>query len=95
MSFPIPDVLDAVVLEAHNKARKLVAAHIDDFYQFNGLTTIETHLVWFARTLQHWKAVVVSPMLPQKYFEVTYNGDKKETYIDVYYKDRNVVVSDQ
>lgn len=43
------------------------------------------HLVWFARELQNMKALFMLHH-SHKYWEVTYNGDKNEMYIDTYDK---------
>jgi hypothetical protein len=54
----------------------------------------EVYVVWFNKQLQNWKALVSTTLPDQKYYEVTYNGDKKETYIDIYLKVKNVVAPD-
>ena len=45
----------------------------------------DMYVVWFCKTLQNWKALV-SGVNIKEYIEVTYNGDKGETYVDVYKK---------
>lgn len=47
-------------------------------------------LVWFSKTLQNWKALVITTLPGSYYYEVTYNGNKEETYVDVYKKIENV-----
>jgi hypothetical protein len=54
----------------------------------------DVFIVWFAKVLQNWKALVGSTLPDQEYYEVTYNGDKKETYLDVYVKHANIVLKD-
>lgn len=54
----------------------------------------EPFVVWFAKTLQNWKALL-STHVDDTYYEVTYNGDKKEAYIDVYVKSHNIVRKDR
>lgn len=51
-------------------------------------------LVWFSKTLQNWKALVVTHTRDRFFYEVSYSGDKKEAYIDAYEKFDNVVVED-
>ena len=53
------------------------------------ITMGDVVIVWFCKTLQNWKALV--SILPPKgmYYEVTYNGDKKEVYLDAYKKFEN------
>ena len=54
----------------------------------------EVYVVWFCKTLQNWKALVSTTIPDNKYYEVTHNGDRGETYIDVYVKLENKVVKD-
>nr|DAQ82127.1 MAG TPA: hypothetical protein [Caudoviricetes sp.] len=53
----------------------------------------DMYVVWFCKTLQNWKALV-SGVYIKKYIEVTYNGDKKEVYVDVYQKACNRCLKD-
>lgn len=46
-------------------------------------------IVWFCKTLQNWKALVSTTIPDGMYYEVTYNGDKKEVYLDAYKKFEN------
>ena len=54
----------------------------------------DVYIVWFSKTLQNWKALVSTTVLDGLYYEVTYNGDKKETYLDVYKKWENLKIED-
>lgn len=47
------------------------------------------YVVWFCKTLQNWKAMVSTNLPDNMYYEVTYNGDKKEIYLDAYKKFEN------
>ena len=51
----------------------------------------ELYVVWFAKTLKNWKALVASdhPRGDGQYIEVTYNGEKGEAYVDIYEKLHN------
>lgn len=51
----------------------------------------DVHVVWFAKVLKNWKALVVTTLaLPDGlYYEVTFNGEKQEVYIDTYVKAGN------
>jgi hypothetical protein len=59
------------------------------------LTADDLYIVWFAKTLSNWKALVSTDVFNSVYWEVTYNGAKKETYVDTYSKISNQAVSDQ
>lgn len=54
----------------------------------------EVYIVWFSKTLQNWKALVSTTLPDGMYYEVTYNGDKNETYLDAYKKFENVRIPD-
>lgn len=47
------------------------------------------YIVWFSKTLQNFKALVSTTVSDGMYYEVTYNGDKKELYLDAYKKWEN------
>ena len=79
------------------KAKQLVvdffneeAGTADDFV----LTVDDVYIVWWSKTLQNWKALVSTTVSDGMYYEVTYNGDKQETYIDAYKKWKNKRVVD-
>ena len=50
------------------------------------VTRDDFYVVWFSKTLQNFKAMVSTDITHGDYWEVTYNGDKKETYVDHYHK---------
>ena len=49
----------------------------------------ELHLVWFSKTLQNFKCIIIDSRKNQRLYECTFNGDKKELYIDFYDKQKN------
>lgn len=52
----------------------------------------DIYIVWFANTLKNWKALVSTNRKDNAYYEVTYNGEKDETYVDAYHKHVNVKI---
>lgn len=52
------------------------------------------YVVWFCKTLKNWKAWVSTTIQNGMYYEVTYNGEKGETYVDSYSKTANLCVKD-
>lgn len=56
------------------------------------ISTDDVYVVWSGKTLQNWKALVSTTLPNGMYFEITHNGDKNETYIDVYKKRDNFVI---
>ena len=56
------------------------------------ITEDDVFIVWLCKTLQNNKALVSTTVPNGMYFEITHNGDKNETYVDVYKKWENNVV---
>ena len=48
------------------------------------------YVVWFCKTLQNWKALLSTTLPDEMYYELTYNGDKQEYYLDAYKKWENI-----
>ena len=57
------------------------------------VTLDDVFIVWFSKTLQNWKALVGSHR-DSKYFELTHDGDRQRTYVDIYEKELNYTVKD-
>lgn len=49
----------------------------------------EVFIVWKCKILQNWKYLISSTLFDGMYYELTYNGDKKEWYLDAYKKFEN------
>lgn len=61
----------------------------------NGKITINNvFIVWFCKTLQNCKALISTDIPDGMYYEYTYNGDKKEAYLDAYKKWKNICIKD-
>lgn len=56
------------------------------------ITKDDVYVVWCCKTLQNNKALLSTNVSDGMYYEITYNGDKRETYVDVYKKWENFVV---
>lgn len=79
------------------KARKIVMDYFNSNVEKTDgktLTMDDVYIVWFCKTLQNWKAMVSTTVSDGMYYEVTYNGDKQETYLDAYKKWQNVKIED-
>lgn len=76
------------------KAKKAVLIAFPSFDGGFGATEDNLYIVWFSKTLANWKALVSTDAVSGVYFEVTYDGAKKHTYVDMYYKKGQVIVSD-
>lgn len=75
-----------------DKARNIVMeyynAHVDKTDN-KQITMNDVYVVWFSKALQNWKALVSTTVPDGMYYEITHNGDKDETYVDVYKKWEN------
>lgn len=52
--------------------------------------TEDVFVVWSCKTLQNNKALLSTTVPDGMYYELTYNGDKKELYFDAYKKWENI-----
>lgn len=54
----------------------------------------EVYIVWKCKTLQNYKYLLSTSLFDGMYYELTYNGDKHEWYLDAYKKFENKVIHD-
>lgn len=81
--------------EYMKKAKKIVQSYILSHLEATDtMPVFNVYVVWFAKVLQNWKALVSTTLPDGMYYEVTYNGDKNETYLDAYKKFNNKVIPD-
>lgn len=52
----------------------------------------DVYIVWKCKTLQNWKYLLASTLPDGMYYEMTFNGDKNEWYLDAYRKVENKVI---
>lgn len=55
----------------------------------------QVYTVWKCKALQNWKFLLSSTLFDGMYYEVTYNGDAREWYLDAYKKFENVLIPDR
>jgi hypothetical protein len=65
--------------------------HLD---KTDNIAEISSFIVWKCKTLQNWKYLISSDLLDGMYYELTYNGDSKEWYLDAYKKFENKVIKE-
>lgn len=53
----------------------------------------EVFVVWKCKALQNWKWLLSSTLPDGMYYELTYNGDKDEFYLDAYKKFENKAIN--
>lgn len=66
--------------------KEYVEEHLD---KSDTLPEFEIFVVWSCKTLQNNKALLSTTLFDGMYYELTYNGDKKELYFDAYKKFEN------
>ena len=56
------------------------------------ITQDDVYIVWSCKTLQNNKAMASAKDKHAMYYELTYNGDKNELYVDAYVKKENICI---
>lgn len=75
------------------KAIKIVREYIEKHLDKSDVKPdFEVYTVWKCKALQNWKYLLSSTLPDGMYYELTYNGNKKEWYLDAYKKVENKVV---
>lgn len=79
--------------EMINRARGIVRNYVErTLDKSDPPVEFDVYVVWFCKTLQNWKALVSTTLFDSTYYEVTFNGDANEAYLDVYRKVENLKV---
>ena len=68
------------------EVRKYTEQHLD---KSDNIPEFNVFVVWQCKTLQNNKALLSTTLFDGMYYEITYNGDKKELYFDAYKKFEN------
>ncbi|WP_270271878.1 DUF6275 family protein [Enterococcus lactis] len=71
---------------------ELVAGYTNEHLDGTDEKTIaneDVFLVWHCKTLQNSKALLSTTLSDGMYYEITFNGDKNEIYLDAYKKFEN------
>lgn len=76
--------------------KKLVANYYNqrrDVTDSVELSADKVYVVWYSKSLQNHKGLFSTPISDGMYYEITYNGDKNEAYLDAYKKWSNHTIS--
>nr|DAP55116.1 MAG TPA: hypothetical protein [Caudoviricetes sp.]DAZ10880.1 MAG TPA: hypothetical protein [Caudoviricetes sp.] len=71
---------------AKQLVREYAIEHLD---KTDEIPNFNVYIVWSCKTLQNSKALLSTDLKDGMYYELTYNGDKKEIYFDAYKKFEN------
>ena len=73
-----------------DRAKRFVNEYaVEHLDKCDGVPEFEVFVVWCCKTLQNNKALLSTTLFDGMYYEVTYNGDKDEFYLDAYKKFEN------
>lgn len=76
-------------------AKKAVADYVNqnlDKTDGKQITEDDVFIVWMCKVLQNNKAMASTTLFDGMYYELTFNGDKQELYVDAYKKWQNFTV---
>lgn len=71
--------------------KRLVLQYTND-HSNEKITEADVYIVWECKTIQNNKALAGTTLLDGMYYELTYNGVKKELYFDAYKKQENICI---
>ena len=69
--------------------RNYVLSHLD---KSDPNPNFDVYIVWKCKTLQNWKYLISTALYDGMYYELTFDGDKDQWYLDAYKKFENVVI---
>ena len=69
---------------------EIIKSYIEEHLDKSDLKpAFDVFTVWKCKALQNWKFLISSTLPDGMYYELTYNGDKREWYVDAYKKFEN------
>ena len=78
------------------KKKKKIVKYVNDHLDKTDKKTIteeDVYVVWSCKALQNNKALLSTTLFDGMYYELTYNGDKNELYLDAYKKWENQLIT--
>lgn len=83
-------------MDMDNSALDIVIFYIREHLdKSDDIPKFGVYIVWKCKALQNWKYLISSSLPDGMYYELTYNGDKKEWYLDAYKKFENKVITEE
>lgn len=78
--------MDSMEIAAKCLVERYVKEHLD---KSDNVPAFDIYIVWKCKTLQNWKFLISTNIPDGMYYELTFNGDKCEWYLDAYKKFEN------
>lgn len=72
--------------------KREVVEYVNQHYEGIRINEGHVYVVWLCKVLQNNKALLSTTIEDGMYYEITYNGDKGELYVDAYKKEDNYTV---
>lgn len=72
--------------------KNYVNSKLDKTDAKSSISEKDIYIVWLCKSLQNNKALLSTTLPDGMYYELTYNGDKKELYLDAYKKFENICI---
>ncbi|WP_288746332.1 DUF6275 family protein [uncultured Enterococcus sp.] len=77
------------IAKCRDLVKKYATEHLD---KSDKIPEFDVFVAWNVKVLQNNKALLSTTLFDGMYYEVTYNGDKKEFYFDAYKKFENMCI---
>lgn len=75
------------------EAMEIIANYVKDHLdKSDPEPRFQVYIVWKAKILRNWKYLISTDLFDGMYYELTYNGETAEWYLDAYKKFENRVI---
>lgn len=79
-----------------SKAIKIIKDYVlKHLNKSDDIPDFQVYTVWKCKVLQNWKFLLSTNLYDGMYYELTFNGDKNEWYLDAYKKIENCCIEEQ
>ena len=82
-------------MDTYNIALQIVTDYVKEHMDVSDSDVdFHSYVVWFCYILGGWKALIATSIPDGTYYEVTFNSQKNEAYLDAYKKFDNRCIQD-
>ncbi|MBF1201113.1 MAG: hypothetical protein HXM14_02780 [Fusobacterium periodonticum] len=86
---------EAIRITSTKEFEEISREKIQEYYKKEGIELDKDNdifVVWLAKVLDNTKGVFITNKMDKKLYEITYNGQKNEIYLDAYIKEQNILI---